>query len=90
MASWTQAQLTALETAIASGARSIAYEGKTITYGSLDEMMRIRNMIMISLGLIAPPSSTVLIGHSRGYPGFGTVASDVVPWGFEEEGNVIG
>ena len=90
MASWTPAHLVAIETAIASGARSISYEGKTISYGSLDEMLRIRNILQVALGLITPPSSTVLVAHSRGYPGFGTVSSDAVPFGYEDEGTVIG
>jgi hypothetical protein len=90
MSSWTPGQLVALETAIASGAKTISYEGKQITYASLDEMLRIRNIIQVALGLIARPSSTVLVAHSRGYPGFGTVSSDAVPFGYEDEGTVIG
>ena len=88
---WNTGTLAALETAIASGATSVSYEGKTVAYRSLDEMLRLRNIMQIALGVIAPPSTTILAAHYRGYPGFGSVASQVVPFGvFLEEGEVVG
>lgn len=39
---FSQSQLTALETAIASGTRTVSYDGTSVTYHSLDEMMRLR------------------------------------------------
>lgn len=89
--SWNTGMLSALETAIASGATSVSYEGKTVQYRTLDEMLRVRNIMQIALGLITPPSSTILAGWYRGYPGFGTVASQSLPFGIElEEGEVVG
>jgi hypothetical protein len=88
---WNPNQLAALESALASGATSVSYEGKTVQYRSLDEMLRLRMYMMIALGLITPPSSTILAGWYRGYPGFGSVASQTLPFGIEiEEGEVVG
>lgn len=47
----TQEQLTILEEAIASGATLVRYHDKTVQYRSLDEMMRIRDLIRQELGL---------------------------------------
>ena len=66
---WTQAQLTNLENAIASGARSVSFEGKTTSFGTLDEMLRVRNIIQRALGLITTDNSYV-VAHDRGYGGF--------------------
>lgn len=67
---FTVGQLNAIEEAIASGATSISYEGKTVSYGSLDNMLRIRAIIMRALGLVPATSATVLVAHNRGYAGF--------------------
>lgn len=48
---WTQADLTAIEKAIASGATTVQYADKRVTYRSLDEMQRARRMIRQALGL---------------------------------------
>jgi hypothetical protein len=63
---FTSAQLSNLENAIASGARSVSYEGKTTTFGSLDEMLRVRNIIMRSLGMTNADNSYV-VAWDRGY-----------------------
>lgn len=63
---FSQAQLDAIEEGIASGSTSVSYEGKSVTYRSLDDMMRIRAMIRSALGLSVQPA-TVLVQHSRGY-----------------------
>lgn len=63
---FTQAQLNAIETGIAAGTTSVSYEGKSVTYRSLDEMLRIRAIIRSALGLVEPPV-TVLVSHDRGY-----------------------
>jgi hypothetical protein len=65
---FTQAQLDAIEEAIASGATSVSYEGKTVSYQSLDQMLRIRAIIRSALGQTNPPV-TVLAQHSRGFTG---------------------
>lgn len=46
---WTQAQLDALDLALAQGALTVKYADKQVTYRSLDEMIRIRNLIANSL-----------------------------------------
>lgn len=50
MAGFTQAQLDALEEAIAEGALSVRYRDRTIEYRSLEEMLRIRDKIKKELG----------------------------------------
>jgi hypothetical protein len=62
---WKQQDLDNLNEAIASGAMSVAYEGKSVTYRSVDEMLRIRAMIEKELGL-GGTSRTILPQHSRG------------------------
>ena len=49
---WTQEMLTALEEAIAKGVLIVRYQDKEIRYRSLDEMMKIRNEMRKSLGLV--------------------------------------
>ncbi|MGY3278137.1 phage head-tail joining protein [Bradyrhizobium sp. S3.7.6] len=63
---FSQAQLDAIEEAIAAGSTSVSYEGKSVTYRSLDEMLRIRSIIRSALGLTTQ-RPTVLVEHSRGY-----------------------
>lgn len=48
--SFTQEQLDALEAAIAEGTLTVKYADKEVTYRSLDELLRIRNLISRSLG----------------------------------------
>jgi hypothetical protein len=64
---WTQADLDALNEAIISGAQTVAYESKTVTYRSLDDMLRLQNIIMIALGLVPGNNNTLLVEHDRGY-----------------------
>jgi hypothetical protein len=63
---FSQAQLDAIEAGIAAGTTSISYEGRSVTYRSLDEMLRVRAIIRSALGLTTAPV-TVLAQHSRGY-----------------------
>jgi len=65
---FSKAQLDAIEDAIASGATTVSYEGKTVTYASLDALLRVRNIIMRALGLAPQSSATVLVAHDRGIP----------------------
>jgi hypothetical protein len=64
---FSQAQLDAIEGGIASGTTSVSYEGKSVSYRSLDEMLRIRAIIRRALGLDPAASATVLVAHDRGY-----------------------
>lgn len=72
---FTQAQLDNIENAIASGARSVSYEGKTTSFGSLDEMLRVRNIIMRALGMSSADNNYV-IAWDRGYGSFGESFDD--------------
>ena len=55
MAEWTQADLTAINRAIASGSREVEYGGPTgtrkVRYGSLEELLQIRALIRADLGI---------------------------------------
>lgn len=66
---FTQVQLDAIEEAIASGATRITYEGKSVEYGSLDTLLRVRSIIRRALGLDPAASATILVAHDRGYSG---------------------
>jgi hypothetical protein len=64
---FSQAQLDAIEEGIASGTTRVSYDGKSVEYRSLDEMLRIRGIIRRALGLDPAGSNTVLVAHDRGY-----------------------
>lgn len=68
---FTQSQLDALEYAIATGTTSVSYEGKSSSFRSLDDLLRVRDIIRRALGQAPAASATVLVGHDRGFPGFG-------------------
>ena len=51
MADFTQADLDALNDAIASGARRVSYNGQTVEYRDMSEMLRARQMIRNALGV---------------------------------------
>lgn len=67
---FTQSDLDALEIAIATGATSFSYEGKTVSYRSLDEMLRVRGIMQQALGLTSG-SSTMVAAHNRGFSSSG-------------------
>lgn len=46
---FSQAQLDALDTAIARGTRTVSYDGTSVTYHSLDEMLRLRSTMEASI-----------------------------------------
>ena len=47
---YTTDDLTALQTAIATGARRVTYNGQTVEYRDLDEMRKIERDMMAALG----------------------------------------
>ncbi|MFP3432103.1 hypothetical protein SB781_20295 [Paraburkholderia sp. SIMBA_061] len=47
---FTQQNLDAIESAIASGTLTVEYNGKRITYQSTADLIRVRNMIKADLG----------------------------------------
>jgi hypothetical protein len=63
---WTQKDLDALEEAIASGAQSVAYESKSVSYRSLQDMLYLRDMIRKELGLTSV-NATMVAAHDRGF-----------------------
>lgn len=69
---YTLAQLEALDAAILQGASSVSYEGKSVTYRSLDDMLRIRNIVATALGVAVWRPRTFLVAHSRGSSSTGT------------------
>lgn len=76
---FTQSQLDALESSIAAGVTTVSYEGKSSTFRSLDEMLRVRDIIRRALGL-APVSQTIFVAHDRGYGGSFTGPDDTGLW----------
>lgn len=46
--------LTALDAAIAQGVTSVSYDGKTVSYRRLDDMMKVRDWLRRELGLARP------------------------------------
>ena len=55
---FTQGQLDAINRALASGTRSVSYNGKTLTYNSFDEMLRARDLIRQELGLVSDANAS--------------------------------
>lgn len=54
MASWTLTDLETIEKAIATGARSVKFEDREVEYRSTSELLRARELIRKSLGLVDP------------------------------------
>lgn len=63
--SYTQTQLAALRDALASGALTVTYEGKTITYRSLLELQKAISIVERSLGVGASASRSVYPAFTR-------------------------
>lgn len=64
---WTLQQYEALQAAIADGALTVKYADKTVTYRSLDEMIRILNMIAGALGLGTATPRRTYASFSKGH-----------------------
>ena len=79
---FSQAQLDAIEDGIAAGVTSVSYEGKTASYRSIDEMLRIRDIIQRALGVVPQKSATVLVAHDRGFSGGGLQGDCGRPFGW--------
>ena len=61
---WTSDQLSKIEDAIAQGSLTVKYADKQVTYRSLDEMLRIRDLMRKDLGATSSSRGTIV------YPGF--------------------
>lgn len=55
---WTSADLTAIETAIKIGVRHVQYADHSVTYHSLDEMMRLREAMKNDVAATAGSART--------------------------------
>lgn len=65
---FTLSDLDSLEEALISGAQRVSYEGKTVDYRSIDDMLRLRTIMRAALGLSVLPSKVIAV-HYRGYRG---------------------
>jgi hypothetical protein len=67
---YTLAQLQAVTEAIASGVTRVAYDGKSSEFRSLDDLLRLQEIMQNALGLqeAGRTTTTVLVAHDRGYP----------------------
>lgn len=63
---WSQSDLDAIELAIKSGTTMVKYDTKTVTYRSLDELIRIRELIKKELGQTTAASARVYMETSKG------------------------
>lgn len=50
---WTQTDLDALETAIKAGVRNVQFRDRSVTYHSLDEMLRLRDAMKQTISTAA-------------------------------------
>lgn len=64
--------LDGIENAIASGTTHVSYDGKSVEFASLDDLLRVRGIIQVAIGLLPAASTTVLASHSRGFVGGGS------------------
>ncbi len=68
---WSSDDLVEIEKAIASGVTTVTYNSgggnKTVTYRSLEEMMKIRDMMRKDLGLIDRTNLRVYPKYSKGF-----------------------
>lgn len=64
--SWSQTDLDNIESAIAMGARTFSHNGRTISYSSLDEMLRVRDIIREALGTKLVGRTYVLGEYNKG------------------------
>ena len=63
--SWTLADLQALEEAIAKGINRVKYTDKEIEYRSLDEMLKIRDLIRNCLGITTGRGGRRVASHNK-------------------------
>lgn len=60
---YTASQLAALEEAIASGANTVQYQDRRVTYRTLEEMRSLRDEMAVELGVSADASRSVAFGY---------------------------
>ena len=65
MSLFTEAGLAAIEEAIAGGYLEVEYDNRRIRYRTLDELLRVRNLIRARLGKTSKTGSRVLMKYKR-------------------------
>lgn len=55
MSGYTREQLDALKAAVAKGVRTVSYDGQSVTYASVSEMLRVISMIERELNVTRGP-----------------------------------
>lgn len=63
---FTTSQYSALVAAITTGATEVNYGDKKVTYRSVNEMIRIKNMMEAELGINKTKSKKVLTSFNKG------------------------
>lgn len=63
---YTMADYAALNEAIASGARSVTYNGQQVSYRSLTEMYSIRDQMELALGISSGKKRRTRVTHRSG------------------------
>ena len=63
---YTLEQLQTLEDAIAQGARDVMYGDKRVSYRTLDEMIKIRDMMRVELGIKPKTPKNINLIHQKG------------------------
>jgi len=63
---FTQDQLNKLDEAIADGALEVKYRDRTVTYRSLSEMLKIRDLMRKDLGIIKKGGSRLKASFDKG------------------------
>ena len=67
MTDWTEAELSALRRAYASGTTKVSYDGKSVDYGSADDLLaRIRTIEQAISGAAKPLPIAARAGFARG------------------------
>lgn len=64
---WSESDITALETAIKQGTVRVKFADREITYRSLDEMIRLRDLMISSVRGKSTPKSHTFGDYDRGY-----------------------
>ena len=65
MSLFTEAGLAAIEEAIAGGYLEVEYDNKRIRYRTLDELLRVRNLIRQKLGKASAAGGRVVMKYKR-------------------------
>lgn len=64
---WKEADIVAIDEAIKQGATRVRYGDREVVYRSLDEMLRLRDVMKSSVRGKAKPTAHTFSEYSRGY-----------------------